>query len=517
MAHILSARAAWRAAAGPLMAAALLCFLPVRGAAADAVFTLPGGGHVDSGPAIPPGAAPPTPAFNMGAARANAVGGGTNGSLAAMNAAIPGQPGFPATGLYIGNEFYNKSDATIQSWFNQIHLWGFQFVCPKVGGYGKVWYSSVQYPAGTPTTTRLQTWNTLAKNAGLVLVPFLYSIPNSTVDPNEHIYDARNAAAIANICGVVVLDMEDEWGKSGGTYYNSQMTAFGNTYRALAPDKPIIVTGYGDPVTRFGAASYFPYTQMKPWADGYSPQWYFGYWNPYARTPNTANVRATINWADGECATALGASYPLAPSLGIYNNSGVMPVDDIHTALDYARLWRAPIFWWEYGDMDANVAAACLGYGYFGATPVALSAPTVVSGDSVTGTVTLDGLAPPAGQLVTLTANGAAAIVPSYTRAAAGSSAAVFTIHTRDVLARTSVTITANLRGKTQSTTLAVLPPCDVNGDEMFNAADVALTLDIAGGLQEATPAQRQVADLDGDGAVTASDAVAILRRLNGL
>jgi hypothetical protein len=472
---------------------------------------------VDSGPVILPGVAAPIPDFNGLAIHADAVGGGTNGSLAAMNAAIPGKPGFPATGLYIGNEFNNKSDATIQSWFNQIHAWGFQFVCPKVGGYGKVWYSSAQYPGSTPTTTRLATWNTLAHNAGLVLVPFLYSIPNSTVDPNEHIYDAKNAAAIANICGVVCIDMEDEWGKSGSTYYNTQMTAFGNAYRALAPDKPIIISGYGDPVTRFGAASYFPYAQMKTWADGYTPQWYFGYWNPYAGSPTAANVKSTINWADGQCATALGSSYPLAPSLGIYNSAGVMPAADMHTAEDYARLWRAPIFWWEFTNMNATVAAACLGYGYFAPTPLTLGASSVVSGGSVEGTVTIDGLAPPAGQSVSLAANDPAGAVPPAAVVAYNDSAASFTITTGDVFAATPVTISANLRGVVANATLTVLPPDDVNDDGFFNAADVALTLEIAGGMETATAEEAKTADADNDGAVTTTDATAMLRRLNGL
>lgn len=506
---------AFRAAAGRTMVSALLALsLASASRGAHTVYALPGGGQVDSGPVALPGAVPPVPDFNAGALRADAVGGGTNGSLAAMNAAIPGKPGFPATGLYIGNEFYNKSDSTIQSWFNQIAAWGFQFVCPKVGGYGKVWYSNTQYPGGTPTTSRLATWNTMAKNAGLTLVPFLYSIPNSTVDPNEHIYDAKNAAAIANICGVVVIDMEGEWGKSGSTYYNSQMTAFGSTYRALAPDKPIIVTGYGDPITYFGAASYFPYTQMKVWADGYSPQWYFGYWNPYAKTPNAANVRATINWGAGQCGTAMGSSYPLAPSLGIYNSKGVMPLDDMHTAEIYARRWRAPIFWWEFTDMNANVAAACLGYGYFSVVPLTLDAGTVVSGDSTNATVTIDGLAPPAGQAVTLRSDNGAATLPGYVRVPSGSNSGSFPIATHDVFDTTTVNITATLRGVPATVSLTILPPCDVNADGHFDETDVAMALEIAGGLEVAGPGQVKAADADGDGAVTIADVAIMQERL---
>jgi hypothetical protein len=194
-----------------------------------------------------------------------------------------------------------------------------------------------------------------------------------------------------------------------------------------------------------------------------------------------------------------------------------MPVDDIHTAEDYARLWRAPIFWWELGGMNANVAAACLGYGYFATTPLTLSENSVVSGASVTGTVSIDGLAPPAGQVVTLSSGNAAAVVPGHVTVTYNQSAAMFTVSTRDVYARTTATLSANLRGTVKTVTLTILPPCDVNDDGFFTMDDVALTLRIAGGMEAATPAQQSIADADGDGAVTAADATSMLRRLTGL
>src|SRR5438270_13423654 len=65
-----------------------------------------------------------------------AVGGGHSGNLGAITSQLWG------TGLYIGNEFQGWSDTQRQAAFHNVASWGFNFVCPKVGGYGTTWYSS---------------------------------------------------------------------------------------------------------------------------------------------------------------------------------------------------------------------------------------------------------------------------------------------------------------------------------------------------------------------------------------
>jgi hypothetical protein len=266
-----------------------------------------------------------------------AVGGGTGGNLAAVNAALTG------TGLYIGNEGRNWSDATWQSVFAQIRGWGFSFVCPKVGGYGSTWYTS---------DTQLAHWRSLANGVNLGYAPFIYSVPSS------YVRDAQICSDIANICGIAVVDMEDEWGVSGSTNYNTQMTGFGSTYRALNPNTPIIVTGYGDPTTRFGANGW-PFASMAAWADAYSPQWYYGDWSEYGGV--SGNVRSAINWGDSQCGQVFGANFPLCPSVEIYSDyssSGILPAADLVTGETYVKNWQAPIFWWEYSDMTAAIAAS---------------------------------------------------------------------------------------------------------------------------------------------------------------
>ena len=64
------------------------------------------------------------------AAAIGAVGGGHHGNLGAITKQLWG------TGLFVGNEFLDWSNATRRHVFAQIHGWKFDFVCPKVGGYG---------------------------------------------------------------------------------------------------------------------------------------------------------------------------------------------------------------------------------------------------------------------------------------------------------------------------------------------------------------------------------------------
>lgn len=263
-----------------------------------------------------------------------AVGGGHSGNLGAVTAQLWG------TGLFIGNEFQGWSDTTRQNVFATIAGWGFNFVCPKVGGYGSTWYSS---------DAQLQNWKNWAHAKGIGFVPFIYSVPSS------YVRDAQICSELGNDCGIVVVDMEDEYAG-----YPSQMAGFGSTFRSTNPNTPIIVSGYGDPTTRFGAGGgNWPYAQMCYWADAYGPQWYYGEWSEY----HSSGVDAAINWADAECGAVCGSNFPMSPELSIYSaysSSGILPTGDITTGENYCKAWKAPIFWWEYSNMNATIAKACL-------------------------------------------------------------------------------------------------------------------------------------------------------------
>ncbi len=93
--------------------------------------------------------------------------------------------------------------------------------------------------------------------------------------------------------------------------------------------------------------------------------------------------------------------------------------------------------------------------------PAALSSITldpasVAGGNSVTGTVTLDGPAPAAGAAVTLSDNLAATTVPAKVTVPSGASSKTFTITTAVVSARQTGTVTAVFAGVTKTAPLAV-------------------------------------------------------------
>jgi len=103
---------------------------------------------------------------------------------------------------------------------------------------------------------------------------------------------------------------------------------------------------------------------------------------------------------------------------------------------------------------------------------VSLNPAAVGGGSTSTGTVTLNGPAPPAGAVVTLSgSNTAAAQVPATVTVAANATTATFAVTTSPVSASTSITISANYGG-TQTASLIVAPglstvtlsPSSVNG-----------------------------------------------------
>src|SRR2546428_3780296 len=90
--------------------------------------------------------------------------------------------------------------------------------------------------------------------------------------------------------------------------------------------------------------------------------------------------------------------------------------------------------------------------------PLAVSPPSVIGGNSATGTVTLSGPAPAGGAQVTLSSNSSAATVPASVTVPAGATSVTFTVTTSAVAASTSATITAVYSGVTRTATLTVLP-----------------------------------------------------------
>jgi hypothetical protein len=110
---------------------------------------------------------------------------------------------------------------------------------------------------------------------------------------------------------------------------------------------------------------------------------------------------------------------------------------------------------------------------------------TVGGGSSLTGTVTLNGLAPVGGATVALSANNAAAILPASVTVPQGATTASFSMDTTAVGATTQITVTATLNTVTTTGLLTVTPPAlgsvtlsptTVVGGSAYSTGTVTLT-----------------------------------------
>ena len=271
--------------------------------------------------------------------------------------AVPGPRGMEAVtsvlsgvGVYVGNDWYDWDDNARRFAMAKVRGWGFDFISPKVGGYARTYYQD---------EGQLRGWVEAAHGIGLGFAPFIYSIPDTYAG------DAKICAQIARVAGIANVDMEDEWGarEKTGTpgYKGTEMADFGRIYRAEAGDRPIIVNGYGDPLTRFGSGTGgFPNAEMVAWADAYSPQWYIGVYSRYHK----GGVRAALDWGRAEVRQALGVDFPLVPSIALaslYSPDGLLPRPDTLALMAEMRPYKAPVFVWEYGKMTPPHAEALLG------------------------------------------------------------------------------------------------------------------------------------------------------------
>jgi len=114
---------------------------------------------------------------------------------------------------------------------------------------------------------------------------------------------------------------------------------------------------------------------------------------------------------------------------------------------------------------DASITATL---GYTASTGLSINPPgpssltvspqIVVSGTTSIGTVTLNGVSPPGGQVVYLSSNSATAVPPVTVTVPAGATSASFSITTAAVAASTAVTITANASELSATAILTVVP-----------------------------------------------------------
>jgi uncharacterized protein (TIGR03437 family) len=134
---------------------------------------------------------------------------------------------------------------------------------------------------------------------------------------------------------------------------------------------------------------------------------------------------------------------------------------------------------------------------------VSVSANSVTSGGTVTGTVTLTAVAPTGGAVVTLSSASSAATVPSTVTVPGGSISATFTITAGTVTSTQSASISAAYNASVKSigltVTLAVNPLCATVGGS-WNASE---TGSITGTLTAAGETDSETDPISGSGTVT--------------
>jgi lysophospholipase L1-like esterase len=114
------------------------------------------------------------------------------------------------------------------------------------------------------------------------------------------------------------------------------------------------------------------------------------------------------------------------------------------------------------GSVTSNAATLTVNSLASGVSSLALNPAAVAGGSSSTGTVTLNGVAPSGGAVVTLSSDNTAAQVPASVTVSAGQSSANFTITTSPVSSSTPVNITASYLGSTMIASLTVNPAPDI-------------------------------------------------------
>lgn len=173
-------------------------------------------------------------------------------------------------------------------------------------------------------------------NHGVGCAPYTFPYPWSVQA------DIDLAAKLANEAGGVILDCEETFRNQSGA-----LKALVNGVRAKAPDKVIIVSGYGDPTYAFGYS--WDFSSIAE-ADAYQPQWYLGWWSPY----HQHGWEYALNWADQQCADAfnhfgLGAGFPIQPAINVEG----MNQNDLQPLAKHLAAWKEGIAVWEARDVTA--------------------------------------------------------------------------------------------------------------------------------------------------------------------
>jgi len=258
--------------------------------------------------------------------------------------------GVKTLGIYVGTYTASWTLAQFEAKAVQFAAQGVDYAIIKVGEAGHEWYNGT-FPAIRAVFLK----------HGVGCAPFYFNRPQYWQS------DASICAKLANEAGGIILDCEEQFLNQSGP-----LRSLVDAVRAQAPDKCIVVTGYGDPTTALGFGWDFSAIQN---ADGYQPQWYIGWWTPYKQ----GGWQYAIGWADGQCAQqfahfGLGQDFPIQPAINV---EGVNEAD-LKPLCQYLTAWKDGVAVWENNDINGQMIADMkAGLGVSVAAPVVATPPPV--------------------------------------------------------------------------------------------------------------------------------------------
>lgn len=227
--------------------------------------------------------------------------------------------GSKTVGVYCGIEFVNDRAAQYDAQVAQpLAAMGADYAIVKCADGATEWYD------GTVAAIR-----SVFFKRGIGFAPYMWCVPgnqNATI---------RIAIHLAQVCGGVIFDMEDAWAGQ-----DVEMAAILNAVRAAVPTACLIVTGYGDPLTKFGPTGFPFHTIATSKIDAYQPQWYIGVWDVYTQS----GYEAAIDWGDKQCGAAFGPNFPLQPAIGLTKLRSA----DIAPLAAYVARWGTSVAVWEF-------------------------------------------------------------------------------------------------------------------------------------------------------------------------
>lgn len=243
--------------------------------------------------------------------------------------ALQAQIGADKVGVYTGIETFNDAPAAFAEIASTLQAYGADFALVKMGEGSATWHN------GDFASIRQAFFA-----HGLGCAPYWYCLPQggqAQIDACIH---------LAQQFKLLILDCEDEYAG-----HDAELADLLNALAVAAPSALIIVSGYGDPITRFGPHGWPFHTVATAAKAVYQPQAYFGVWDVY----NQHGVDAALQWCDNECAAAFGQAIVLQPAINV---QGVKSLADFEAAGRYWKSFKASVVLWEYQQVTAQIVAA---------------------------------------------------------------------------------------------------------------------------------------------------------------